>query len=245
MKKTILDIAGKLGIKDALVDLVINRRAKKLYGQFVKKNDLVFDVGANIGNRAQLFNDLGANVVCVEPQEKCVNMLRNRFGNNSSITIVPKGLSDKEGSITLYTSDESSVIATMSDKWKNEGRFTGNTNWNSSREVPVTTLDVLINEYGLPSFCKIDVEGFEKNVLAGLTKKIPVVSFEFTMEFFDDAIACMELLKRNGPISVNYSLGESMKFSNGSFITPEECIRQIKAAGDSLLWGDIYVKYTG
>jgi FkbM family methyltransferase len=222
---------------------VINRRSKKLYSYFINKNDLVFDVGANIGNRAAFFNDLGAKVVCIEPQEKCVNIIKERFKNNSAISIVPKGLSDKEGTITLYTSDESSVIATMSDKWKDEGRFTGNTNWNSSKVVEVTTLDMLISEFGLPQFCKIDVEGFEKQVIAGLSKKIPVISFEFTMEFFDDAIECIELLKRNGNISVNYSLGESMLFTNTNFISAEDCIKQIKGNKDALLWGDIYVKY--
>ena len=243
MKKIVLRIANLLGLKNTLVDFVINRRSKKLYGLFIKNGDLVFDVGANIGNRAKFFNDLGAKVVCIEPQEKCVNMLRERFRNNPAITIVPKGLSDKEGSITLYTSEESSVIATMSDKWKDEGRFTGNTNWNSSKVVEVTTLDILISKFGLPQFCKIDVEGFEKLVIAGLSKKIPVISFEFTMEFFDDAVTCIKLLQKNGKVKVNYSLGESMLFTNADFISAEECIEQIKDNKDKLLWGDIYVNY--
>jgi FkbM family methyltransferase len=244
MKKIVLKIAALFGFKDSLVEFVINNRSKKLYRQFINKDDLVFDVGANIGNRAKFFNDLGARVVCVEPQEKCVAILKEKFKNNPAITIVPKGLSDKVGTITLYTSDESSVIATMSEKWKDEGRFAGNTNWNNSKIVELSTLDILISEFGLPKFCKIDVEGFEKNVLSGLSNKIPFISFEFTMEFLNDAIDCLTILQKNGAIKVNYSVGETMLFANPDFMPMEDCIAQIKASNDNLLWGDIYVKYT-
>ncbi len=243
MKNKVLKLAAFLGLRDYLADFVINRRAKKLYGRFISKGSLVFDVGGNVGNRTKLFNDLGAKVICIEPQQKCVEQLQSRFKDNEDIVIIPKGLSDKEEVITLYTSAASSVIATMSDKWKSEGRFAENTHWDESKEVEVTTLDTLIAGYGLPVFCKIDVEGFEKNVIRGLTHKIPVVSFEFTKEFLKDAIDCLNLLENLGPIEVNYSLGESMLFANQVFLSKEKCIAQITNNPDKLLWGDFYVKF--
>ena len=54
--------------------------------------------------------------------------------------------------------------------------------WADHAVVPVTTLDALIDRYGLPAFCKIDVEGFEEAVVRGLSRPIPSVSFEFTPE---------------------------------------------------------------
>ena len=60
MKKIVLSIANLLGLKNTLVDFVINRRSKKLYGLFIKNGELVFDVGDKIGNRVKFFNELGA-----------------------------------------------------------------------------------------------------------------------------------------------------------------------------------------
>ncbi len=244
MKKFVLKTAAFLGFKNWLVNYVINKRAKKLYRSFIQEKDLVFDVGANIGNKAKFFTELGAKVVCVEPQEKCVAILKEKFKNNPAVTVVPKGLSEKAGTITLYTNNETSVNATMSERWKLEGRFANNVNWNDRKVVEVSTLDEMINEFGLPKFCKIDVEGFEKNVFEGLSTKIPYISFEFAIEFLDDIIDCFKILQKNGDIKVNYSIGETMLLSNPDFISIEDCISQLKASKDNLLWGDIYVKYT-
>ena len=58
--------------------------------------------------------------------------------------------------------------------------------------VPVTTLDDLIERHGMPSFIKLDVEGFEVEALAGLTRPVPALSFEFTTIQRDLATACIE-----------------------------------------------------
>ena len=66
----------------------VNRR-KLLYQSFVNKNDLCFDVGANMGNRISPLLQIGAKVVAVEPQQQCCRFLQLKFGKK--ITIVPRG----------------------------------------------------------------------------------------------------------------------------------------------------------
>ena len=56
------------------------------YSQFLNPNTLCFDIGANIGNRTEIFLTLGARVIAVEPQKECAKMLRLRFGN--AITVI-------------------------------------------------------------------------------------------------------------------------------------------------------------
>ena len=151
------------------------------YSQFIKPGDLCFDIGAYRGGRTEVFLKFGARVVAVEPQEKCIKYLQKKFGKEPRFTLIGKGISDKEGELTLSICEEADGISTFSDKWK-IGRFS-NYKWNKKKIVSCTTLDNLIKEFGLPVFCKIDVEGFEFQVLNGLSHPIPNISFEFTKEF--------------------------------------------------------------
>ncbi len=218
-------------------------QALRFYSQFIRKGDVCFDVGANVGNRTEIFLELGATVVCVEPQQVCLNHLAKMFGNNNNVIIVAKAIGKEEGLGELQVCEDASVISTMSDKWRTEGRFSKNYTWNATQQVRVTTLDSLVAEYGLPSFCKIDVEGFEESVIMGLTKRIPCMSFEFTREFFLDAKKCIDHLASIGQLALNCSLGESMTLRFERWVAPGELYKRLDSIEDESLWGDILVKF--
>src|SRR5436305_15306189 len=85
---------------EAVRDQVPGRRQDRdrradFYSQFVAPGSLVFDIGANVGNRVQVFLAIGARVVAVEPQQFCVETLSPRWGRNSRLTILPMGISDE------------------------------------------------------------------------------------------------------------------------------------------------------
>jgi hypothetical protein len=107
----------------------------------------------------------------------------------------------------------------------------------------VTTLDALIERYGEPAFVKIDVEGFELEVLKGLSRRVPALSFEFTPECADTALACVAHLDSLGFSGFNYSPGESMRlwdntWGDASFIRARlEALR-----GDVSTFGDVYAR---
>jgi len=199
-------------------------------------------VGANLGNRTAILLDLGARVISIEPQPACIKKLRKLFGKNERAVIVEAALGEKEGRGVLAICEEEPTISTMSDRWKSEGRFAMNNQWRKTVSVEVTTLDRLIARYGMPAFCKIDVEGFELSVLKGLSRPIPVISFEFTREFFSDAKACIDHLLSIGPAVFNASFGESMVLLDEQWMTPEELNERINAEEDAFLWGDIYAR---
>src|SRR5918996_4175727 len=158
------------------------RRQRAFYRAFVRQGDLVFDVGANVGDRSAVFLSLGARVVAVDPQPSCVRALEARFRDR--VTIVDQGLADVPGVRTMAVADIH-VASTMEPEWVSSmtasGRF-GDTEWTESVDVEVTTLDSLITEHGEPAFVKIDVEGFESAVLLGLSRPVPALSFEFVHE---------------------------------------------------------------
>lgn len=154
----------------------------RFYSHFISKESLCFDIGANVGDVTEIFLALGARVISVEPQTVCLRALQRRYGTNPNVSIVGKAVAEEPGNTELYVCEYNSGISTMSPRWVKQSRYAGLFKWNKTVSIETVTLDSLIDSYGLPQFCKIDVEGFERQVLSGLTHCIPFVSFEFRVE---------------------------------------------------------------
>lgn len=215
------------------------------YSQFIKENDLCFDIGANIGDKTDLFLRLGATVVAVEPQESCWRVLKRRFKNNR-VLIEPVALDNKTGVRTIYI-DRSHTLATTSQDWitavRQSGRFSTH-NWTDKVSVETTMLDDLIEKYGKPVFCKIDVEGAEFEVLQGLSQPIKTISLEFVSERIRPSLSCVDYLSKLGKAQFNYYLGESMSFTLPNWVDSRE-IRNVLTRMDKDIenFGDIYVRF--
>lgn len=166
------------------------------YRSFIGPNDVVFDVGANVGWRTLAFWRLGRRVVAVEPQPSCADALARLFSGDRRVIVCPCALGAASGEAELHLCDES-VLASLSSEHirtvSESGRFAGK-EWKRSIRVPVRTLDELIEGYGEPAFIKIDVEGFESEVIQGLSRPIAALSIEYTPEEHHRAVECLSLL---------------------------------------------------
>lgn len=199
------------------------RKRSTFYASFVQKGTLCFDVGANIGNRVGPLLSVGAKVVAVEPQENCYKVLRNKYG--SKIEIVTKGLGSEPGIKDFYISN-AHTISSFSEEFVEavkDGRFK-EYNWNKTVKIELTTLDVLVEKYGTPSFIKIDVEGYELEVLKGLSSPIDMISFEYMVpEQTTKVVDCIEQIEKNNPtVECNYCVGESMEFALESWLSADK-----------------------
>jgi hypothetical protein len=109
--------------------------------------------------------------------------------------------------------------------------------------VTVTTLDTLIEQHGIPAFCKIDVEGMEAEILAGLNVAIPIVAVEYIPATIDIAIDCINRLERLGPYQYNLSSGESHTMSFERWLDATEIKTQLQSiASSSTTSGDLYAR---
>lgn len=217
---------------------------KKLYATFVKKGDLCFDVGANIGNRIEPLLQLGVKVVAVEPQTSCAKFLQYKYGNR--ISLVQKGLGSEETVKDFYISDVS-VLSTFATDWLEtvkDGRFK-EASWSRVEKMTITTLDALIKEYGHPALVKIDVEGYELEVIKGLSTPVKAISFEYAVpEQTEKLINCITHIQQNDPnIECNYCVGESMQFAMDKWLSPNDMKELVRSkAFIATSWGDIYVR---
>lgn len=213
------------------------------YRQFIRPGDLVFDVGANMGNRAKVFHRLGANVVAFEPQQGCYNFLRDVFQGKDRIRLVNRALGATAGTTQLLVAD-ADILSSLSPGWieavQKSGRFRG-CSWDRRENVAVTTLDQAIGEFGSPAFLKIDVEGYESEVVRGLSTPVTCLSVEFTAEFIANTLQCIDHLGSLGPLEGRLSYGESMEFSTASWLSTE-AVKQELIHLDKLQWGDCYLR---
>ena len=209
--------------------------------KLLNSDDLFFDIGAHLGDKSKQFLDKNLKTIMVEPLPKCVEQLKKEFNERENIEIIQKAVGKSTGNMVLEVNTKMPTTSTMAKHWK-RGRFS-NEKWDQKIIVEMTTLDHLIKIYGIPNYIKIDVEGFELDVLLGLSKKAGIISFEFTSEFFDQTISCLSYLKKIGYDEYNFSIGERRKFfSKWSDIDNVIDLLKNEIKKDRLLWGDIYCK---
>lgn len=216
------------------------------YNGFLSAGNLVFDVGANMGNRSKIFRAIGAKVIAFEPQSYCATFLEIAFTGDKDFTLIKSALSNQEGQQTMHISD-THVLSTLDNSWidltHNSGRFPDQ-KWDKSELVQVTTLDKCIEIFGLPDFVKIDVEGYEYNVISGLTHAVKHLSLEFASESLESIFQCIDHLGTLDQYEYRLSLGESMEFEGDSWAEPKVTKDKMLSMReqDPLVWGDIYAR---
>lgn len=136
--------------------------------KLIKKGDLVFDIGGNIGQYALVFSKFVFNegkVISFEPDPKNFAFLQFNINMNRLQNVIPYniGVGSQETQLKFYSD---SITGGRKGSFKKN--FVGTNYKGDTTLVNVKTLDNLIELYGTPKFIKIDVEGFENEVIRGL-----------------------------------------------------------------------------
>jgi FkbM family methyltransferase len=219
------------------------RRMEAFYRQFLSPGDLAFDIGSHVGNRVRTFRRIGARVVAVEPQPDLVTLLRFFYGRDPGVTLEACGLAAESGQGELHLSTRTPTVSTFANSWIGEvqaDRRFRRLRWDTVVKVPLVTLEELIDRHGEPQFCKIDVEGFELEVLTGLSRPIPALSFEYIPVSAARAIACVERTSSLGDYRFRYSRVETHRWAVGAWLDAAAMIEVLRALPLLDRSGDVY-----
>ena len=217
----------------------------QIYAPFIRPGDLCFDIGAHLGDRIHAWSKLGARVIALEPHPGLMNWLRRWYGKREDIVLLEQAVSDRSGKVNLWISRLSPSVSTISYDWlttvRRNRRFVG-ARWEEQVRVSVTTLDMLITQYGKPAFCKIDVEGAELNVLKGLRQPLAALSFEYIPAVIETALKCIERLTRLGEYEYNWRVSEWPRWHSTVWLNPEDMVAQLQRMPRDANSGDVYAR---
>ncbi len=242
-------LAGTYGLLRSLIVYrarpLKRRKARRLYGQFVKPGDLCFEVGAHVGDRIVTYLSLGATVVAVEPQPLFVDLLQRLYGGNAKVHLVRAAVGDSRGEAEMLISRRTPTMSTLAADWAERVGQTENARgvkWDATTTVRVTTLEDLIAEYGVPAFCKIDIEGSELPALHGLSHPIPALSFEYLPGTIDQALLCVARLGELGKYEFNASIRETMRLVHSRWVEQPRIEQWLRDRQPDEYSGDIYAR---
>jgi FkbM family methyltransferase len=220
-------------------------RMDRLYSDFVREGDLVFDIGSHVGDRIGSFRRLGCRVVAVEPQPRLVRILRRFYGRDPHVAVEPMAIAAAPGTVELFVNISNASLSTASSSfvaaaleapgWRDE-------RWPGRLVVTAVTLDQLIERHGEPIFAKIDVEGFEAEALAGLSRPLAAFSFEFTTILRRVAIECITRCRALGEYRYNAALGETQRLVFPQWVDAEAIACWLEALPESANSGDVYAR---
>jgi len=242
-----------LGLNKAaahLWELLRGRRAaqrfslmREFYSSLLPRGGLVFDIGANVGTMTRVFASLGAKVIAVEPNPDCIRHIE-LITDRKAVETLQAAVGELNGLAVLKVSDRKDKMSSLSADWretvsKENQSYVGM--WKRDLTVPMTTLDTLIQRYGLPAYIKIDVEGYEEHVLRGLSQLPSLISFEFNRLFLDPVLRALDSTIFDGA-SFNYTLVDPAKFELSKWTDREGIKERMQSQRDGPGLGDIFAR---
>ena len=175
----------------------------------IRTGDTVWDIGANVGYYTTKFSEsVGSSgrVVAFEPSPAAISRLRDSVTDLNNVTIENLALSEKEGHATFYVSSSGSSVT---DGLRRASEA------DEAHVVEVARGDRFLKD-SKPNVIKVDVEGFEREVISGLYDALrwPCLRAIFVEVHF------LESVKRGKPDN------------------PKLVCEMLKSAGLSLNWTD-------
>jgi len=163
---------------------------------------LIMDIGVHQGEDTEFYLKKGFRVVGVEAHPELIASAKERldcYVDGGRLVLVNAAISAHAGPVTFFASESRSVWGTTSQEWAERNQRLG------SRSTKMTVAGVraetLLEEYGIPYYMKVDIEGADMLCLEALQRfrdRPAFVSFESTKTSWSRLLSEFALLRELG-----------------------------------------------
>ncbi len=220
------------------------RQQVAFYRRLINSHEgTIYDIGAHLGSRTRVFLELGNPVVAVEPQRRFFDILTSSLSEQPNCHLVHGAVGAEGGTAEIRISDRHPTVSSLSPDWIGSGVSAGvlrGVTYNRSETVRLYSMDELIKKHGPPAFIKIDVEGFEYEVIRGLCSPVPALSFEIVPSSLDLTTHCVEHLEGLGRYHYSFTRAEQTQFGESRAWNSHELLEYLNTLPVSERNGDIY-----
>jgi len=216
---------------------------KNLIQSINYKNDLIFDVGANVGNKSNIFSKLANKVLAFEPSSTISSILKHRY-KHSNVEVFNCALGSANTTSDFFEVEGNEYYSSLSKKHIETTvteRNVTNIDLIKNKEVIVEKIENFIKKYGIPIYIKIDVEGYEYEVIQGLETAVPLISFEANLpEFCQESVNCISYLSSISSDKYMFNFTTDNFFLREHFVKRNDAIKFLEST--QLRYLEIYAQ---
>ena len=173
-EKACLDVKGKSIHKQLILDGIRERKSTRIMERFVRPDDVILELGANIGYyvliESKVLSDKGY-IYAVEPAADNVELLKKNIALNNikNIEVSNMAISNKKGTAKLYLGKACNLHSLINSSGSPDAKYV---------EVQTDTVDNFLKGKKPISFLRMDVEGYETEVIDGMRDTLKSQSFK-------------------------------------------------------------------
>lgn len=221
------------------------RQLKKFYSELIQPGEMCYDIGAGMGQRADAWLALGAQVVCIEPQSDRMARLEKRFTGNNNLHTIRKAISNEKRMAIMHVNEAPLGAGTLTESTARIAISQHNpfsNKWEKEEPVEITTFDEVINSHGMPDFCQISASGYEVEILSGLTYSLKNIAFGYMTHAPQYALECLTKLEQFGNYEYKWTYEDETEFATPRWVNTHAMRTVLRGFHAHERSGDIYAR---
>lgn len=158
-------------IRIFLYKFIQKKKYRNFIGLKIDQDSVFLDFGANVGDISQCILDLyNCNIYCYEPDNNAFKVLKERFKNYEKIILINNSVGDKNEKTKLYYHKLSHENPLKFSTGSSLLEQKGNIDKKNYQITEMVSISEIINHFDYINLIKIDIEGYEYNILPEIIK---------------------------------------------------------------------------